>query len=204
MSEDLFDRFMLSFKTAPVQGYGLTETLPVLTNTPDLNIKGTLGRVMRPGVTVKVLDNHGNDVPFGKAGEICLKGQGVITHYIGGEQYKDMLFRNGWLRTGDLGTMDEKGNIVFLGRRLPFTKVLANMVDFREIEELVKEVAGVKNSKSYIVMDRGRKKIFLSLFVTRDFRSNKEDILDLCKERLSPYKVPSVVKIFKSSYRETS
>ncbi|MCO4793972.1 MAG: acyl--CoA ligase [Bacteriovoracaceae bacterium] len=203
LSSELYDRFKHAFNIAPVQGYGLTETLPVLTNTPDSNVKGVLGKVMRPGVNVRVLDKHGNDVPTGKAGEICIKGQGVIKEYVGGEQYRDFLFRNGWLRTGDLGTIDSDENIIFLGRRLPFTKILANMVDFREIEDLVREVVGVKTSKSYIVVDRGRKKIFLSLFVSRDFHSNKDEILSLCKERLSPYKVPSVVKIFKSSYRES-
>ncbi|TNE95570.1 MAG: long-chain fatty acid--CoA ligase [Deltaproteobacteria bacterium] len=203
LSEELYERFEHTFNVAPLQGYGLTETLPVLTNFPDDNVKGTLGKMMRPGVSVKILDRHGKDVPVGKAGEICIKGQGVITSYIGGENFREQLFRGEWLRTGDIGTVDEQGNIRFLGRRLPFTKILANMVDFREIENLVSEVTGVKSSKGYIVVDRGRKKIFLSLFVTRDFQSSKEDILDLCKERLSPYKVPSVVKIYQSSYRES-
>jgi long-chain acyl-CoA synthetase len=204
LSEELYERFEHTFNIAPIQGYGLTETLPVLTNFPDDNVKGTIGKVMRKDVSVRILDRHGKDVPFGKAGEICIKGQGVITDYIGGENYREQLFRGEWLRTGDIGSIDKEGNITFLGRRLPFTKVLANMVDFREIESLVAEITGVKSSKGYIVMDRGRKKVFLSLFVTRDFQSSREEILDLCKERLSPYKVPSVVKIYQSSYRESS
>jgi len=203
LSEELFERFEHTFNTAPLQGYGLTETLPVLTNFPDDNHKGTLGKVMRKDVSVKILDRHGNDVPVGKAGEICIKGQGVIKDYIGGENHQEQLFRGEWLRTGDIGTIDENGHIKFLGRRLAFTKVLANMVDFREIEDLVREVTGVKSSKSYIVVDRGRKKVFLSLFVTRDFQSSKDEILELYKERLSPYKVPAIIKIYQSSYRES-
>ncbi len=203
LSEELYERFEHTFNVAPIQGYGLTETLPVLTNFPDDNVKGTLGKVMRKDVSVRILDRFGKDVPIGKAGEICIKGQGVITNYIGGENFKEQLFRGEWLRTGDIGSIDKDGHIRFLGRRLPFTKVLANMVDFREIEALVGEVTGVKTSKGYIVMDRGRKKIFLSLFVTRDFQSSREEIMELCKERLSPYKVPSMVKIYQSSYRES-
>ena len=128
----------------------------------------------------------------------------MITQYIGDENFREQLFRGEWLRTGDIGSFDKQGNITFLGRRLAFTKILANMVDFREIESLVSEIKGVKSSKGYIVVDRGRKKVFLSIFVTRDFQLSREEIFELYKDRLSPYKVPSVIKIYQSSYRESS
>jgi long-chain acyl-CoA synthetase len=203
VSSELHNQFYKTFKLEPLQGYGLTETLPILTNRPGTSRPGTLGTLMRPQVELKLFDAKGIEVPQGKAGEICLRGQGIISHYIGeDEQFRDNFFRNGWLRTGDLGLLDEEGHVVFIGRRMSFTKVLGNMVDLKEIEDTVREVPGVKNARSYISMDRGREKLSLSIFVTRDFSQTRKELTEFLRTKLSTYKIPSLIKIYKSSYDE--
>jgi acyl-CoA synthetase (AMP-forming)/AMP-acid ligase II len=114
------------------------------------------------------------------------------------------LFRNGWLRTGDIGYLDEAGHVVFVGRRLNFTKISGNMVDLKEIEDLVKGLQGVKSARSYVFNEKGREKLSLSIFVTRDFAYTRKEILELCRQNLSGPKIPSQLKIFKSSYDEVN
>lgn len=200
MDLDLLERFESTFQSLPVQGYGLTETLPVLTNTPNHNVKGTLGRLMRKNMALKICDSNGNEVPVGKVGEICLKGEGVANSYIASDGHQENLFRDGWLRTGDLGASDSAGNITFKGRRLAFTKILGQMVDLRECEDLVKTIKGIKNAKAYILKDRGRSRLSLAIFVSSDFKMSKEQLMSFLKDHLSLYKIPAQVKIYKASY----
>jgi long-chain acyl-CoA synthetase len=204
LTEQLFAQVFERFNLKVTQGYGLTETLPILTNHPRDTLPGTLGVLMRSGVELKILDSKGFEVPRGKAGEICLRGQGVITEYIGDGPFRDQLFRAGWLRTGDLAYFDEQNHIVFLGRRLNFTKVLGNMVDLKEVEDLCKSIFGVKMARAFVSVDRDREKLALSLFVTKDFLLTKKDITDKLRQNLSSYKIPSLIKIYKNSYAEVT
>ncbi len=202
LTPHLFNQISEKFNLKVTQGYGLTETLPILTNHPKDPQPATLGMLMRPGVELKILDSKGFEVPKGKAGEICLRGQGVITKYIGDESFRDQLFRSGWLRTGDLAYFNEQNQIIFLGRRLNFTKVLGNMVDLKEIEELCKTIFGVKMARAFMSVEREREKLTLSLFVSKDFLLTKKEIAEKIRQNLSNYKVPSLIKIYKTSFEE--
>lgn len=202
LTPDLYFEFSKTFNSRPVQGYGLTETLVILTNTPKDPRPGTLGKLMRPGVEMQLFDAKGFQVPKGKAGEICFRGQGIIKKYIGSGDHREQLFRSGWLRTGDIAYESEDGHITYLGRRLNFTKIQANMVDLKEIEETAKELNGIKLSRSYVTNDKGREKLCLALFVSKDFSMGKKEISDFYRSKLSAYKVPSIIKIFKNNLGE--
>ncbi len=202
VTPELHDEFTKTFKISPNQGYGLTESLPILTNRPGRARAGTLGTLMRSDVELKICDARGFEVPLGKAGEICLKGSGIITRYLGEGDARDVFFRSGWLRTGDIGFIDEEGHVVFAGRRLNFTKILGNMVDLREIEDTARELFGVKNARSFVTLERGREKLSLSVFVARDFAFTRKDLSEHLRSRLSSFKIPTLIRIFKSSYDE--
>ncbi len=202
VTPELHERFQKTFNLAPTQGYGLTETLPVLANNPRSPRPGTLGTPVRPGVELRICDARGFRVPRGRAGEICLRGRGVITRYIGGEGTEEILFRKRWLRTGDLGFLDDDGNVVFVGRRLGFTKILGHMVDFKEVEDTCRQISGVKAARGTVVQDQGREKLSLSLLVSRDSALSRKDVIDHCRKALSPFKVPEIIKIFKMAYEE--
>jgi long-chain acyl-CoA synthetase len=204
VTPELHLKFQSAFNLAPTQGYGLTETLPILSNDPKSSKKGSLGLLMRPDVQMKIMDAKGYEVPLGKAGELCFKGPGVITKYISKEDVNKHLFRSGWLRTGDICYQEEDGHVIFLGRRLNFTKIAGNMVDLKEIEELVIKIPGVKSSRAHVVTENGREKLGLALFVSHDFSTSRKDILDHLRSHLSNYKIPSLLKIFKSTYHEVT
>ena len=159
---------------------------------------------MRPEVELKILDARGYEVPYGKAGEICLRGPGVITKYLGDESVQKHLFRSGWLRTGDIGYFDDEGHVIFMGRRLNFTKISGNMVDLKEVEDLALKLHGVKSSRAHVLMEGGREKLALALFVAPDFSVSRKDIFEHFRKHLSHYKIPSQLKIYKNSYHEVT
>lgn len=202
LSRDKVKIFESLFKTAPVQGYGLTETLPVFTNHPKENTPGSLGKVMRKNISVKIADSKGKRLPAGKTGEICLKGQGVCTRYANIETPLPQVFRDGWLRTGDLGYVDEEGRLYFKGRRLAFCKILGHMVDLKMIEDLALTLTFVTRARCYTIREYGRKKLCLALCVKRGFSMSNHEISRFFKERLSAPKCPSLFKVYTVSFHQ--
>lgn len=98
------------------QGYGLTEAAPVISaNTPAEHKFGSSGRVL-PHLEIKITDDAGNEVPRGGKGEIRVKGENVMAGYWHNERASKEVLCNGWLRTGDIGYLDEDGFLYVLGR----------------------------------------------------------------------------------------
>ena len=98
------------------QGYGLTEASPVISsNTPDIHKLGTSGRIVK-NLELKILDDDGNECPFGEKGEIVVKGGNVMIGYWENSKATSETLKNGWLYTGDLGYLDEDGFLYVLGR----------------------------------------------------------------------------------------
>ncbi len=98
------------------QGYGLTEAAPVISsNTPKAHKFGTSGRVL-PGVTCEILNSGGYPAGIGETGEICVRGDNVMKGYFRNEEATREVLRDGLLRTGDLGYIDEDGFLVVVGR----------------------------------------------------------------------------------------
>lgn len=202
LSKDKIQIFNSLFKTSPLQGYGLTETLPVFTNHPEHNEPGSLGKMMRENVSVMIADSKGNQLPFGKTGEICLKGDGVCTEYANVNNPLPQVMRDGWLRTGDLGYLDKNWQLFFKGRRLPFCKVLGHMVDLRLIEQAALTISLVTRARCYTIRESGRKKLCLSLCVKYGFSMTRTELSNFFKERLSPPKCPSIFNIYTVSFHQ--
>ena len=98
------------------QGYGLTEATPIIsTNTPFNHKMGTSGKVL-DGITCKICDDEGKELPQGKKGEILIQGDNVMKGYYKNESATAETLKNGWLHTGDLGYMDEDDFLVVVGR----------------------------------------------------------------------------------------
>jgi len=98
------------------QGYGLTEAAPVISaNTPAMHKFGSSGRVL-PDLQIRITDEEGNEVPKGHKGEIRVKGENVMAGYWHNERATREVLDNGWLRTGDIGYLDEDDFLYVLGR----------------------------------------------------------------------------------------
>ena len=189
--------------TALVEGYGLSETSPVLCCNPldGSHRPGTIGIPM-PSTEVAIFDDDGNQVPQGQPGEICARGPQVMRGYW--QQSNDgVFFPNGWFRTGDIGIMDTDGFFKIVDRKKDMIKVSGFNVYPNEIENVIAgnpkvlEVAaiGVPDSKSGEVI-----KVFV---VKKDQSLTEEELRSFCHENLTNYKIPKYF-IFRTDLPKTN
>ncbi len=109
-------RFFYAIGIPMYQGYGLSEASPVISsNTPDIHKMGTSGRIVKD-LQIRILDDDGNECPAGSKGEIVVKGENVMKGYWRNESATSETLKDGWLRTGDLGYIDQDGFLYVLGR----------------------------------------------------------------------------------------
>lgn len=109
-------RFFYAIGIPMCQGYGLSESSPVISSNSLENIKfGSSGKLVKY-MELKILDDNGNELPLGVKGEICIKGDNVMAGYWRNPAATAETIKNGWLHTGDLGYMDADGFLYVLGR----------------------------------------------------------------------------------------
>ena len=178
-----------------LEGYGLTETSPVLTFNPTdgTHRNGTIG-VPAPSTEVKMLDDDGNEVPVGERGEICARGPQIMKGYWQRPEATEEVFINGWLRTGDIGVISEDGFIQIVDRKKEMILVSGFNVYPNDIENTVAShpkvlevgAIGVPDSKSTEAV-----KVFI---VKRDPSLTEEEIKNYCGEHLTGYKKPKHVE----------
>ncbi|MGM0462529.1 MAG: AMP-binding protein [Fibrobacterota bacterium] len=131
----LMDEYRERFGITLLEGYGTTETSPVITvNTPENHKPGTIGRPL-PSVEVKIVDiNSGEELPPGSRGKIMVRGDLVMKGYYNNIEETALRIHQGWYDTGDLGIMDEEGFIRHQGRLKRFVKVGAEMISLVAVE----------------------------------------------------------------------
>ncbi len=179
-----------------VEGYGLSETSPVLTTNPpdDLARLGSIGMPM-PSTDLAIMDEFGNQMPVGEVGEICARGPQVMQGYWNREQETQKVFhKDDWFRTGDMGYMDTEGYFYIVDRKKDMILVSGFNVYPNEIEEVVASHEGVLEVAAIGVPDpksTERVKIYV---VKKDPNLNDKDLIAFCKENLAGYKVPKEVE----------
>lgn len=121
-----------------LEGYGATETSPVVSvNQPHDNKPGSIGRPI-PEVQVKIVDHETDEeLPPGKEGKILVKGDLVMKGYLGDIEETSLHIHNGWYDTGDMGMLDEDGFLWHRGRLKRFVKVGGEMVSLVRVEEIL-------------------------------------------------------------------
>jgi long-chain acyl-CoA synthetase len=182
-----------------IQGYGTTETLPILGNFPGRNRHGSLGISMVAANRVAILDPHGHELPPGEQniGEICVMGPTVTDGFLNRPQDSAQFFRDGWFHTGDLGWRDTEGFFYFIGRRIAFTKMAAQMVDLVEIEHLVESHPAVEKARTLVKEDeRHGEYLVVSVMLNKGMGTDNRTLRDHCKKYLSPHKVPKRFNIY--------
>ena len=168
------------------QGYGLTEATPIIsTNTPYAHKMGTSGKILG-GVTCKICDDNGLELPKGKKGEIVIQGENVMKGYYKNEAATAETIRDSWLHTGDLGYMDEDDFLVVVGRE----KALLISEDGEKYspEEIEEAIVNCSDWIQQVMIYNDHKKFTTALITLnetsiRDFRgnTNHEDLKDLHK-----------------------
>ena len=182
--------------TTLIEGYGLTETAPSATANPlDLaEFTGTIG-VPMPSTDIVLRDDAGHDVPLGDAGEICIRGPQVMAGYWHQpEETAKVLDADGFLHTGDIGRMDERGFIRIVDRKKDMILVSGFNVYPNEIEEVVMMHPGVLEVAAIGVPDEHSGEVPKVYVVKKDPQLTEQDVLEHCKKELTGYKRPKYVE----------
>lgn len=186
-----------------VEGYGLSETSPVLCCNPldGTQRMGTIGLPV-PSTEVAIFDDNGNQLPQGERGEICARGPQVMKGYWEKDN-AEVFYNNEWFKTGDIGLMDADGFFKIVDRKKDMIKVSGFNVFPNEIENVaaghpkVLEVAaiGVQDDKSGEAI-----KLFV---VKRDQSLSEDELKKYLHENLTNYKVPKYV-VFRTELPKTN
>ncbi|MFE7721389.1 AMP-binding protein [Nocardia rhizosphaerihabitans] len=188
--------FESRFGTPILEGYGLTETTGTATfNSIDRNRKvGATGRPL-PGVEMRILDAEGTEVTPGEVGEIELRGPTVMKGYWRRPDATAQAFHDGWFRTGDLGAVDQDGDVRIVDRMKDLIIRGGYNVYPREVEEVLYEHEDILDVAVVGVPDEYRGEEVCALVVVRDGSGlDAAQIRDWAKERLSAYKVPHRIR----------
>ncbi len=181
-------------ETPVLQGYGLTECLPIVLQSAIGPTKaGALGRPIS-NVQVRIVDDCGADVEPGRTGELIVRGPTVAAGYPGKAQATSRFFRDGWLHTGDLVRCDADGHLFFVGRRLRITKIMAQMVDLAEIESILALHPRVQRTRVRVICDaEGRNTLHVCVAGAADVTG--KSVLAHLAAHLSSFKVPRTVEL---------
>jgi long-chain acyl-CoA synthetase len=178
------------------EGYGLTETSPVVSvNPPQHNQPGTIGIPM-PSTLCKVVDEAGNDLGLGVPGELCVKGPQVMKGYWQRpDATAEVLGRDGWLRTGDIALIQPDGYMRIVDRKKDMILVSGFNVYPNELEEVLATLPGVKIGAAIGVPDAKTGEA-VKLFVVRKSGAqlSAEQVLAHMRANLTGYKVPREVE----------
>ena len=178
-----------------LQAYGLTETSPAaIVNPIGSEFNGSIGLPIS-STDVMICDDEGNELPVGEIGEICIKGPQVMEGYWQRPQETaNVMLPGGWLKTGDIGRMDEAGYIFIEDRKKDMILVSGFNVYPNEIENVVVEMDGILEAAAIGIPDERSGEI-VKLFVVRtDPSITEQDIIDHCSENLTNYKRPRVIE----------
>lgn len=176
-----------------IEGYGLTEATPVTHANPIWGKRkiGTIG-IPFPDTDAAIMDPAtGKLLPSGELGELIIRGPQVMKGYWGRPKETDDTLRNGWLRTGDLATMDEDGYFTIMDRIKDVIIASGFNIYPREIEEVLFEHPAVREAAVVGVKDEYRGETVKAYIVLKEGWQVSQSQLDRwCRERLAAFKVP--------------
>jgi long-chain acyl-CoA synthetase len=180
-----------------LEGYGLSETSPVLCcNVPSQNVPGSIGQPF-PATEIAILDPEGQRVPLGERGEICARGPQVMRGYFERPDETARVFTaDGWFRTGDIGTMDERGYVRIVDRLKDMILVSGFNVYPNEVEEVLITHPGVRECAVIGIPDPQSTERVKACVVRKDSSVTEEELIEHCRKSLTGYKVPKVVQFY--------
>lgn len=190
-AQSMKDRFDLEIR----EGYGLTEASPVVTNSVGIEwLPGSVGTPVRD-VELRVVDEDGEDVLVGDTGEIWVRGPNVFAGYLNDpEATARVLTADGWLRTGDIGVVDDAGHLFIVDRAKDLIIVSGFNVFPAEVEGIINSHPDVVESSVVGTAHPHTGESVRAYVVTRPGVHLDEDaLIDHCRSKLARYKCPTKV-----------
>jgi long-chain acyl-CoA synthetase len=198
LPQEVRDRFEGLTGCRVMEGYGLTEAAPVTHLNPYHQERppGSIGLPFS-STQAKVVDAEtgDRDLPPGEVGELVVQGPQVMSGYWQRPDESDLVLRDGWLFTGDLAKMDEKGYFYIIDRKKDLIIDAGFKIYPREVEEVLYQHPGVLEAVAYGVPDSYRGEQVKVIIVPRPgVNITAEEIMEHCKPRLAAYKLPKIVE----------
>jgi long-chain acyl-CoA synthetase len=196
VQKSVADRWFRATGSPLWEGYGLSETSPVLTCNPPIAPEwtGTIGLPM-PSTDISIRDDDNNETPLGEPGEICARGPQVMPGYWKRpDETAKVMTPDGFFRTGDIGIMDETGRTRIVDRKKDMITVSGFKVYPNEVEEVVSSHPGVLECGVIGIPDPRSGDAVKLFVVKKDPNLTEADLISYCKTRLTPYKVPRLVE----------
>ncbi|MGK7389115.1 MAG: AMP-binding protein [Candidatus Cyclobacteriaceae bacterium M2_1C_046] len=177
-----------------VEGYGLSETSPVLTANPldGTHRMGSIGLPL-PDTEVAIFDEQGNKLPQGEAGEICARGPQVMQGYWKKDN-ENVFFEREWFRTGDIGLMDKDGFFKIVDRKKDMINVSGFNVYPNEIENVIADHPKVLEVAAVGVPDERSTEVVKIFVVKSDKSLTEEELKNYCNENFTGYKKPKHIE----------
>lgn len=182
-----------------LEAYGLTETSPAATINPMYleEYNGSIGLPI-PSTTISIRNEAGAEVPIGEAGELCIKGPQVTQGYWQRPEETALVFTDdGFLKTGDIARVDEKGFVYLVDRKKDLIVVSGFNVYPNEVEQVISMLPGVLEVGVVGIHDEESGERVKACIVKKDPALTAEQVIAHCREHLTGYKIPKVVEFYK-------
>ena len=187
------------------EGYGMTETSPVVSVNPSNAIQlGTIG-IPVPSTLCKVIDDDGNELAIGERGELCVKGPQVMKGYWQRQEATDeVLDADGWMRTGDIAIIQEDGYMRIVDRKKDMIVVSGFNVYPNELEDVMAAIPGVLQCAAIGVPNEKTGEA-IKVFIVKEPEAQltAKDVINHMRDQLTAYKVPKDVE-FRDSLPTTN
>ncbi len=187
-----------------IEAYGLTETSPAAIANPLTieNFNGAIGLPL-PSTDIAIRDDGGRDLPIGEIGELCIKGPQVMAGYwMKPEETAKVMTADGFLRTGDIVRVDQRGYVFIVDRKKDMIIVSGFNVYPNEIEDVVMSHPGVLEVGAVGVPDAKTGEAVKIVVVRKDEALTEADLIAHCRQNLTGYKTPRLVE-FRSTLPRT-
>jgi long-chain acyl-CoA synthetase len=179
-----------------VEGWGMSETCAIGTNNPvtTREFTGTIGLPL-PGIDIAIKDDDGNSLPQGESGEICIRGPNVMAGYYNQPEENAKAFTaDGFMRTGDIGVMDERGYTRIVDRKKDMILVSGFNVFPNELENVISLCPGVVECAAVGITDEKQGEAIKVFVVKNDPTLTEDDVARYCRQNLTGYKVPKYIE----------
>lgn len=195
---EVLERFETLTGGIITEGFGMTESSPVTHANPlhGLRKPGSIG-IPLPNTDAKIVDleEGTKEMPIGEDGELILYGPQVMSGYWNREDETELTIRNGWLYSGDIAQMDEDGYFYIVGRKKDMIIAGGYNIYPREIDEILYEHPKVLEAAAIGVPHETRGETVKVFIVVQPGETlTAEEVIEFCRERLAPYKVPRLVE----------
>lgn len=189
----LQEKFQATFGVPLLEGCGMTEVIPFTLNMPDQLRAGSIGRAC-PGVTIRLVDDQGRDVPCGSVGEILVRSDAAMIGYWQDPETSKATMEGGYIHTGDLGRLDEDGYYWFMGRKKEIIIRGGSNISPLEVEEALYQHPAVRECGVVGIPDSTVGEVVWAFVAPHSNQAaSAAELQDFLHERIASYKVPEAI-----------